>query len=140
METARVLAKKRATVILAVRNLKKGRKVADRIKSETNNAVLSVMELDLADLQSVHAFAADFNHAFSRLDLLINNAGVMIPPYTKTVDGFELQFGTNHMGHFALTGLLLDRLQKRYAHGIVLPNAVTSNALGLARYAQRLWG
>jgi NAD(P)-dependent dehydrogenase (short-subunit alcohol dehydrogenase family) len=66
------------------------------------------MELDLANLESVRRFAERFRESHSRLDLLINNAGVMMPPYTKTADGFELQFGTNHLGHFALTGLLID--------------------------------
>jgi NAD(P)-dependent dehydrogenase (short-subunit alcohol dehydrogenase family) len=66
------------------------------------------MELDLANLESVRSFVKEFKKDFDRLDLLINNAGVMIPPYSRTADGFELQFGTNHLGHFALTGLLLD--------------------------------
>jgi len=107
-EAARVLAEKNAKVIVAVRNLEKGNTAADKIRDQYPNADLKVMELDLADLNSVRRFAAEFKENYDRLDLLINNAGVMMPPYTKTTDGFELQFGTNHMGHFALTGLLLD--------------------------------
>lgn len=111
-ETARVLARKNATVIVAVRNLLKGRAAVDKIVSESQNADITVMELDLADLASVRKFALEFKENYSRLDLLINNAGVMVPPHTQTRDGFELQFGTNHLGHFALTGLLIDLLKQ----------------------------
>jgi len=107
-ETARVLAEKNATVIIAQRNLKKGNAAAEKIKAGCQDADIRVMELDLANLDSVRSFAAKFKDSYSRLDLLINNAGVMMPPYSKTADGFELQFGTNHLGHFALTGLLID--------------------------------
>jgi NAD(P)-dependent dehydrogenase (short-subunit alcohol dehydrogenase family) len=107
-EAARVLSHKKAKVIIAVRNLEKGNAAASKIKEEYITANVSVMELDLADLESVRRFADGFMLDYSRLDLLINNAGVMIPPYSKTADGFELQFGTNHLGHFALTGLLID--------------------------------
>ncbi|MFC2160770.1 SDR family NAD(P)-dependent oxidoreductase [Acidobacteriota bacterium] len=110
-ETARVLAAKNATVIIAVRNLDKGQSALDKIKAGHPDAVVRVMELDLASLDSVRLFTEEFKKRFSRLDLLINNAGVMMPPYSKTTDGFELQFGTNHLGHFALTGLFLDMLQ-----------------------------
>lgn len=109
-EAARVLAEKQASVIIAVRNLEKGRKAAEKILAQNKTADVKVMELDLADLASVANFAENFKKAYSRLDLLINNAGVMIPPYAKTADGFELQFGTNHLGHFALTVRLLDVL------------------------------
>jgi len=112
-ETARVLAEKGATVIIAVRNMEKGNKALEKIKAshaQAHQADVRVMELDLANLKSVHRFAKSFTEDYSRLDLLINNAGVMVPPYGKTTDGFELQMGTNHLGHFALTGLLLDRL------------------------------
>ena len=107
-ETARVLAEKNATVIMAVRSLQKGNAAADKILDRHPNAEVKVMELDLANLESVRKFAAEFKNNFSRLDLLINNAAVMMPPYSKTADGFELQFGTNHLGHFALTGLLFE--------------------------------
>ncbi|MEE8604983.1 MAG: SDR family NAD(P)-dependent oxidoreductase [Candidatus Aminicenantaceae bacterium] len=107
-ETARVLANKNAEVIMAVRNLQKGNAALDKIKAGYQDANVKVMELDIASLESVRRFTEDFKKNYSRLDLLINNAGVMMPPYSKTADGFELQFGTNHLGHFALTGLLMD--------------------------------
>lgn len=107
-ETARVLANKKATVIIAARNLQKGKAAADNIKTGNSEADIRVMELDLANLASVRRFAEKFKQQFNRLDLLINNAGVMMPPYSKTADGFELQFGTNHLGHFALTAHLID--------------------------------
>jgi NAD(P)-dependent dehydrogenase (short-subunit alcohol dehydrogenase family) len=109
-ETARVLANKQASVIIAVRNLDKGNKALAKIIQQNKVADVKVMELDLANLASVKNFAENFQKNYSRLDLLINNAGVMIPPYSKTKDGFELQFGTNHLGHFALTGQLLELL------------------------------
>ena len=109
-ETARVLAGKGAKVVIAVRSLDKGNRAAQRMHAPNKEANVKVMKLDLADLQSVAEFAENFGKAFMRLDLLINNAGVMIPPYSKTVDNFELQFGTNHLGHFALTGRLLKHL------------------------------
>lgn len=109
-EAARVLANKQATVIIAVRNLDKGNKALEKILGQNKDASVKVMELDLADLASVKNFAQEFKKNYSHLDLLINNAGVMIPPYSKTTDGFELQFGTNHLGHFALTAQLLEVL------------------------------
>ncbi|ACU37239.1 SDR family NAD(P)-dependent oxidoreductase [Actinosynnema pretiosum subsp. pretiosum] len=104
-ETARVLAERGATVVLAVRDVEKGKRAADRIAGE-----VLVQELDLTSLDSVREAAASLRAAHPRLDLLINNAGVMYTPRLTTRDGFELQFGTNHLGHFALTGLLLERL------------------------------
>ncbi|MEP7037598.1 MAG: SDR family NAD(P)-dependent oxidoreductase [Acidobacteriota bacterium] len=109
-EAARVLANKGATVIIAVRSLEKGKAATDKILGQKKDADIKVLKLDLANLASVKEFAAEFKKSHARLDLLINNAGVMIPPYSKTADGFELQFGTNHLGHFALTGQLLDVL------------------------------
>ncbi|MCU0458214.1 MAG: oxidoreductase [Bacteroidales bacterium] len=106
-ETARILSSKGADIILAVRNLHKGEKAAAGITSGNGSLPVKVMHLDLADLYSVRQFAVDYSSNHDRLDVLINNAGVMIPPYSKTRQGFELQFGTNHLGHFALTGLLL---------------------------------
>jgi NAD(P)-dependent dehydrogenase (short-subunit alcohol dehydrogenase family) len=118
-EAARVLANKNAVVIIAVRNLDKGKGAAEKILEQNKNANVAVMKLDLADLKSVRNFADEFKSKYSRLDLLINNAGVMIPPYSKTADGFELQFGTNHLGHFALTGQLLSTLAKTTGSRIV---------------------
>ncbi|WP_198320485.1 SDR family NAD(P)-dependent oxidoreductase [Actinosynnema pretiosum] len=104
-ETARVLAERGATVVLAVRDVEKGKQAAERIAGE-----VLVQELDLTSLDSVREAAAALRAAHPRLDLLINNAGVMYTPKLTTRDGFELQFGTNHLGHFALTGLLLENL------------------------------
>ncbi|MEU8257943.1 SDR family NAD(P)-dependent oxidoreductase [Micromonospora inaquosa] len=104
-ETARRLAERGASVVLAVRDTAKGELAAARI-----NGDVSVRELDLASLESVRAAAAGLRAAHPRIDLLINNAGVMYTPKQTTRDGFEMQFGTNHLGHFALTGLLLDLL------------------------------
>jgi NAD(P)-dependent dehydrogenase (short-subunit alcohol dehydrogenase family) len=109
-EAARALSLKGAELVLAVRNREKGENAAAKITANRPDATVEVMHLDLADLGSVRQFATAFTDRFDRLDVLINNAGVMIPPYRKTRDGFELQFGTNHLGHFALTGLLLPLL------------------------------
>jgi NAD(P)-dependent dehydrogenase (short-subunit alcohol dehydrogenase family) len=114
-----VLANKNAEVIIAVRSLNKGDAAAEKIRGQNKNAKIKVMNLDLADLAAVKSFAKEVKIKYSRLDRLINNAGVMIPPYGKTVDGFELQFGTNHLGHFALTGQLLAVLAKTEGSRIV---------------------
>ena len=109
-EAVRALAHKGATVMMACRNTQKGAAAAQVIKNEKPKGVVKVMQLDLADLSSVKQFVHAFRAEHTQLDLLINNAGVMAIPYKKTVDGFEMQFGTNHLGHFALTGLLIDLL------------------------------
>ena len=109
-ETARALVDKGARVVLAVRNLDKGKAAADLIARRYPGADVAVQELDLTSLQSVRAAADQLRAGHDQIDLLINNAGVMMTPKDTTKDGFELQFGTNHLGHFALTGLLLDRL------------------------------
>jgi NAD(P)-dependent dehydrogenase (short-subunit alcohol dehydrogenase family) len=105
VETARGLAAAGAHVVLAVRDTAKGERVAARIAGATE-----VRPLDLADLASVHAFAAGWSGG---LDLLVNNAGIMAVPQGRTADGFELHIGTNHLGHFALTALLLPHLRGR---------------------------
>ncbi len=107
---ARELARAGATVIVAVRNTDKGDQAAADIRREVASADLSVQRLDLADLASVREFAEQFAADHDRLDLLVNNAGIMAPPRRLTADGFESQIGTNHLGHFALTGLLLPTL------------------------------
>ncbi len=110
-DTAAVLADKGAHVVLAVRNLDKGNQAADRIKAKSPNAVIAVQELDLTSLDSVRKAADELRSTNPRIDLLINNAGVMyVPTRETTQDGFEMQFGTNHLGHFALTGQLLDNI------------------------------
>jgi len=109
-QAAAVLADRGAHVVLAVRNLDKGNDAMGRIRAASRGADVTVQPLDLSSLQSVRAAAGALRSAYPRIDLLINNAGVMYTPKQTTVDGFELQFGTNHLGHFALTGLLLDRM------------------------------
>src|SRR5437588_8793975 len=110
LATARELARAGATVVLAVRNRTKGERALSDTREVVPDADVTLAQLDLADLQSVRSFAEQFGAAHDRLDLLINNAGLMAPPRRLTKDGFESQFGTNHLGHFALTGLLLSRL------------------------------
>jgi NAD(P)-dependent dehydrogenase (short-subunit alcohol dehydrogenase family) len=107
LETARMLAQKGADVVLACRNPEKGEAALAQIQADKPAGKASLMALDLSDLDSVASFAAAFGKAHDRLDLLVNNAGVMVPPLSRTKQGFELQIGTNHLGHFALTGRLL---------------------------------
>jgi len=109
-ETAQALAARGASVVLAVRNVEKGKQAAARIAAAAPGATVTVQELDLSSLDSVRAAAAELRAGHPGIDLLICNAGVMYPPKQTTDDGFELQFGTNHLGHFALTGLLLDQM------------------------------
>jgi NAD(P)-dependent dehydrogenase (short-subunit alcohol dehydrogenase family) len=109
-ETAAALAGRGARVVLAVRNLERGKQAVARITAATPGAEVELQELDLTSLESVRAAAAQLRSGHDRIDLLINNAGVMYTPRSTTKDDFELQFGTNHLGHFAFTGLLLDRL------------------------------
>jgi NAD(P)-dependent dehydrogenase (short-subunit alcohol dehydrogenase family) len=110
-DTAAVLAGKGAHVVLAVRNLDKGNEAAERIRSTSPDAEVTLQELDLTSLDSVRKASDELRAAHPRIDLLINNAGVMYMPSRETTkDGFEMQFGTNHLGHFALTGQLLDNM------------------------------
>ncbi|ORB85304.1 short-chain dehydrogenase [Mycobacterium kansasii] len=108
--TAAVLAFRGAHVVLAVRSPEKGNAALARIVAAKPQADITLQELDLSSLDSVRAAAEALRSTYPRIDLLINNAGVMWTPRQTTKDGFEMQFGTNHLGHFALTGLLLDRL------------------------------
>lgn len=123
-EAAKFFSKHGAKVILAVRNLEKGELAITNILKENKNANVTAMKLDLADLRSVHDFVAAFKEHNSELHILVNNAGVMVPPYEKTVDGFELQFGSNHLGHFALTGLLLPLLKQTPASRVVTLSSI----------------
>jgi NAD(P)-dependent dehydrogenase (short-subunit alcohol dehydrogenase family) len=131
-ETAAALAAKGAHVVLAVRNLDKGKEAARRLEQATPGASVAVQALDLSSLESVRAAADELRSGHDTIDLLINNAGVMFTPKSTTKDGFELQFGTNHLGHFALTGLLLDRL-------LPVPGSrvVTVSSMG-HRFARRI--
>jgi NAD(P)-dependent dehydrogenase (short-subunit alcohol dehydrogenase family) len=119
--TARELARAGANGVMACRNVQKGEAAAAEIRAGVPDARLQVAGLDLGSLDSVRAFAAALDAG--GLDLLINNAGIMMTPQQETADGFELQFGTNHLGHFALTGLLLERLARASgARVVTLPS------------------
>src|SRR5215813_3845320 len=109
-ETAQVLAARGASVVLAVRDIEKGKRAAARIGGTAPGANVMVQPLDLTSLESIRAGAGELRAKHPRIDLLVNNAGVMFTPKQTTCDGFELQFGTNHLGHFALTGLLLEQM------------------------------
>jgi NAD(P)-dependent dehydrogenase (short-subunit alcohol dehydrogenase family) len=109
-EVAMALAEKDCTVVLACRNLQKADAAKADILAKHAKATVTCMQLDLSSLKSVRAFAAAFKKRYTRLDLLINNAGIMMPPYTLSEDGFESQLAANYLGHFALTGLLLPLL------------------------------
>jgi NAD(P)-dependent dehydrogenase (short-subunit alcohol dehydrogenase family) len=118
-ETAKALALKGAHVVLACRNLKKAEDARARIARHSPAVSIETIELDLGVLSSVHGFAERYRSKHASLDLLINNAGIMMPPYGKSKDGFEQQFGVNYLGHFLLTGLLLDRLAASPAARVV---------------------
>jgi NAD(P)-dependent dehydrogenase (short-subunit alcohol dehydrogenase family) len=130
-EAARELAIHGAHVVLACRNEKKGQDALARIEGERPTGAVELMALDLSSLASIEGFASAYAGTHGRLDMLINNAGVMVPPLTRTEDGFELQFGTNHLGHFALTGHLLPCLQRT-------PGARVVNVASLAHRFGRI--
>ena len=104
-DTSRILAKKNAIVIMAARDVRKAEKVKKEIVGKNKTAKIDVKELNLADLKSIQNFSELIKKKYSAIDCLINNAGIMACPYSKTKDGFEIQMGTNHLGHYALTGL-----------------------------------
>jgi len=124
-EAVKVLAQKGAHVIMASRSLAKAEEAKRKLSNSSIRGKVEVFELDLANLSSVHQFAQNFKEKYQKLDILINNAGIMMPPYQLTKDGFESQIGTNHLGHFALTGLLLDLLKST-------PNARVVNVSSIA--------
>lgn len=129
LQTAKALASRAAAVILACRDLAKAEQAADRIRADAPGARVRVVRLDLASLGSVREAASEIRATCSRLDTLINNAGVMDAPQRRTEDGFELTFATNHLGHFALTGLLLGRMQGREDARVVTVSS-TAHKLG----------
>ena len=137
-ETAQVLAAKGATVIMACRNLDKANPKAEEIRAAHPGCDVEVMELDLSDLDSVRQFADAFRAKHSRLDLLINNAGIMVPPYGKTAQGFETQFGVNHLGHFALTGSLLDLIVNTPGSRIVTVSSI-AHLMGRIDFSDLNW-
>jgi NAD(P)-dependent dehydrogenase (short-subunit alcohol dehydrogenase family) len=137
-EAARQFARKGAHVVLACRDVQKGRAAGDAITSEHSQSSVEAMKLDLASLASVRAFAEAYQTRHETLDVLCNNAGVMALPYRRTADGFEMQFGTNHLGHFALTGLLLDVVLRTPGARVV---TVSSGAhrMGRMRFEDLQW-
>ncbi|WP_068181419.1 SDR family NAD(P)-dependent oxidoreductase [Mycobacterium sp. UM_CSW] len=138
-ETALALADHGAHVVLAVRNLDKGKDAAARITAKSPHADVALQELDLTSLESVRAAAEQLRSAHDRIDLLINNAGVMYTPKETTKDGFEMQFGTNHLGHFALTGLLLDRLLPVAGSRVVTVSSVGHRILADIHFDDLQW-
>jgi NAD(P)-dependent dehydrogenase (short-subunit alcohol dehydrogenase family) len=138
-ETAAALAAKGAHVVLAVRNLDKGKDAARRIEQATAGAHVQLQELDLTSLESVRAAAEQLKSNHETIDLLINNAGVMFTPRSKTKDGFELQFGTNHLGHFALTGLLLDRVLAAPGSRVVTVSSTGHRIIDAIRFDDLQW-
>ncbi len=138
LEEARVLSGKNAAVILAARNMEKTEKAVQKIKKEFPFADVRPMQLDLADLGSVAAFSENFKASFSRLDILINNAGIMAPPQGKTINGFELQMGTNHLGHFALTGRLMDMIRSTKKSRIINVSSI-AHKMGKINFDDLHW-
>jgi NAD(P)-dependent dehydrogenase (short-subunit alcohol dehydrogenase family) len=130
---ARELTGAGAQVVMTSRDPEKGNAAAAAIRARVPAANLEVASLDLADLSSVRAFSERFLAGHDRVDLLINNAGVMASPYRRTADDFELQFGTNHLGHFALTGLLLAALRERAGARVVTVSS-NSHKAGVMRF------
>lgn len=130
-EAATILAGRGAEIVMAVRNYEKGQKALQAIQNVHPNAKLQLMRLDLSELASIRHFAEEFRQNHHKLSILINNAGVMMPPYSRTQDGFELQFGSNHLGHFALTGLLLPQL-------LATPHARIVTLSSIAAYAGKI--
>ena len=124
LQSVKAYAEKGATVILTCRNYDKGEAAKNEVIKSVPTAQIIVMTLDLADLSSVRTFAERFNREFDRLDILLNNAGIMMPPYQLTKDGIESQQGTNHFGHFALTGLLLEKLKKTSGSRVVNTSSI----------------
>jgi NAD(P)-dependent dehydrogenase (short-subunit alcohol dehydrogenase family) len=138
-ETALALAAHGAHVVLAVRNLDKGKDAISRITSQSPQADVALQELDLTSLESTRAAAEQLRADHDHIDLLINNAGVMYTPKSQTKDGFELQFGTNHLGHFAFTGLLLDKLLPVAGSRIVTVSSVGHRILADIHFDDLQW-
>jgi NAD(P)-dependent dehydrogenase (short-subunit alcohol dehydrogenase family) len=138
-ETAAALAEHGAHVVLAVRNLDKGKEAVARITANASQADVALQELDLTSLESVRAAAEQLRATHDRIDLLINNAGVMYTTKQNTKDGFELQFGTNHLGHFAFTGLLLDRLLPVAGSRVVTISSVGHRILADIHFDDLQW-
>ncbi|KAM9786708.1 retinol dehydrogenase 12 isoform X2 [Syngnathus typhle] len=126
-ETALDLATRGARVVMACRDVEKGERAAASIRAASPEAQVEVRELDLADTSSIRSFAQQFLRDFTQLHVLINNAGVMMCPYTKTIDGFEMHIGVNHLGHFLLTSLLVGLLKRSAPARIVVVSSLAHN-------------
>ena len=137
--TAEMLADKGAHVVLAVRNLDKGKDAVDRITAKSPKADVALQQLDLTSLDEIRKTAEELKAAHERIDLLINNAGVMYTDKATTKDGFELQFGTNHLGHFAFTGLLLDRLLPVQGSRVVTVSSVGHRIIAKIHFDDLQW-
>jgi NAD(P)-dependent dehydrogenase (short-subunit alcohol dehydrogenase family) len=138
-ETARVLAAHGAQVVLAVRDVEKGNAAAAKIVGLAPRSDVKVQRLDLGSLHSVRTAAEELKTAYPRIDLLINNAGVMYSPKQTTEDGFELQFGTNHLGHFVLTGLLLENLLPVPESRVVVVGSIAHNIQAGIHFEDLQW-
>ena len=138
-EAAAVLAGKGAHVVLAVRNLDKGNDAVSRITAASPNAVVALQELDLTSLDNIRKEADELRAKFPRIDLLINNAGVMYTDKGTTKDGFESQFGTNHLGHFALTGQLLDNMLGVEGSRVVTVSSVGHRIIAKIHFDDLQW-
>jgi NAD(P)-dependent dehydrogenase (short-subunit alcohol dehydrogenase family) len=139
-DTARVLAERGATVVIAARDPEKGAAAAARILQSTPAADISVQSLDLSSMDAVRAAAAEMKAAHPRIDLLVNNAGVMyVSPRQPTTDGFEMQFGTNHLGHFALTGLLLENMLDVAGSRVVTVSSVGHRMFASIHFEDLQW-
>jgi len=137
--TAEMLADKGAHVVLAVRNLDKGKDAVEAITAKSPKADVALQQLDLTSLDDIRKAAEELRAAHERIDLLINNAGVMYTDKATTKDGFELQFGTNHLGHFAFTGLLLDRLLPVQGSRVVTVSSVGHRIIAKIHFDDLQW-
>ncbi|KAK9147472.1 hypothetical protein Scep_006229 [Stephania cephalantha] len=133
-ETSRVLALRGVHVVMGVRNMAAAQDVKQAIIKENSKAKVDMLELDLGSLASVRKFASDFNSSGLPLNILLNNAGILAPPFKLSQDGIELQFATNHLGHFLLTNLLLDTL-KRTAKRSKVEGRIVNVSSNAHRYA-----
>ena len=138
LETALQLARRGAVVVMACRDLGRGAIAAKAIGAGGGRADVEVAALDLGNLESVREFSNWFCGRFERLDLLVNNAGVMLPPASRSADGFELQFGTNHLGHFALTARLLGLLRASAGSRVVTVSSL-AHRIGMIRFDDLQW-
>lgn len=133
-ETVKAIASRGAHVVLAARNEEKGRKAVEIITKEIPNASVEFLQLDLASLESIEKAAEEFNKKHKVLDILVNNAGIMAMPETKTVDGFESQFGVNHLGHWALTAKLMPSILRSSSARIVTVTSSAHNMIGRIKF------